>query len=149
MVFWDITKNHKKYKYIKNLLTVDSYGSFCLITSEVAEKQYFVILCNARGSPVDCRCINIKPTFVTMNKTHIIIANESYIYMWHYMDINTKEDDYYGQDVDIKLLDKNMMKEIVFYVDDIPNLNSNYDAETFRPLKKATDPITAISSNKK
>ena len=51
--------------------------------------------------------------------------------------------------INIELLKNKLMKEIIFYVEDIPNLNDTYNIESFDPSKTTSDLITSISANQK
>jgi len=46
--------------------------------------QYILILCNAIGSPVDSKYIEVEPTFIHMTDYHVIVASEELIYIWQY-----------------------------------------------------------------
>lgn len=76
-----------------------------------------VILCNAVGCPIDSKYITIEPRFVTMNKTHIIIASDDLIYYWQYRSQHAK----------LTTLEqekkKKSGKENVFHIEEIPNPN--------------------------
>jgi hypothetical protein len=55
VVFWDLKKDEKNTKYVKNLINVVSCGQFCLIVAQVAENSHIGILSNSIGSPIDNR----------------------------------------------------------------------------------------------
>lgn len=148
MIFWDTKKNTRTLKYVKNLIEVVSSGSFCLLTAKVADTNYIAILCNSIGSPVDNRIINIFPEFVTLNETHAIISNKHYVYIWQFRSQqNELNPNHYGQNINIDLLKKKLMKEIIFFIEDNPNLNDSYNVESFNPSKSSADPICAIYAN--
>lgn len=148
MYFWDTKKNTRNMKYVKNLIDVTSHGSFCLLTAKISENNYILILCNSIGSPVDNRIINFNPEFIGLNETHIIACSKNYVYCWQY---RSQHGDilqhHFGNDLNIDLLKKKLMKEIVFFVEDNPNINDIYNPETFNPSKKTTDPICTIFVN--
>jgi WD repeat-containing protein 35 len=150
MIFWDIKKNTRSLKYVKNLLDVASCGSFCLLTAKVADSSYILILCNSIGSPVDNRIINIEPEFIHLTETHVIVASKSYVYAWQFRNQQTDfNPNHYGQHINIDLLKKTLMKEIIFFVEDVPNMSENYNMESFNPSKNSSDPISAIYANDK
>ena len=137
-------------KYVKNLIDVASYGSFCLLTAQINENSYILILCNSIGSPVDNRIINICPDYIGLNETHIIACSKSYIYVWQYRSQHADiSESHFGHNINIDLLKKQFMKEIVFFVEDNPNINDIYNSETFIPKKKTQDPISSIFVNSK
>jgi WD repeat-containing protein 35 len=136
-------------------MDVTSYGSFCLITAKISDTNYILILCNSIGSPVDNRVINICPSIITINETHIIISNKLYIYVWQYRSLSIITGDSnnihnYSQLLyiyNIDLLKKKMMREIAFFIDDNPNLNDYYNIDTFQANKTSGDKITSLYSN--
>jgi WD repeat-containing protein 35 len=148
MIFWDVKKNSRSLKYVKNLLDVTSCGSFCLLTARVADTSYILILCNSIGSPVDNRIINIEPEYITLTETHVIAASKSYVYTWQFRNQQTEfNPNHYGQHINIDLLKKTMMKEIMFFVDDIPNMNESYNIDTYIPGKNTNDCISSVFAN--
>lgn len=150
MYFWDTKKNTRNMKYVKNLIDVISYGSFCLLTAKIFENNYILILCNSIGSPVDNRIINICPEFIGLNETHVVACSKSYVYVWQYRSQHRDlSQNHFGHNINIDLLKKKFMKEIVFFVEDNPNLNDIYNADSFNPIKKSNDPISSIFVNNK
>ena len=79
--------------------------------------QYIVILCNAVGCPIENKYITIEPKFVSMNKTHIIIACDDVVYYWQYRSQHSK----------LTTLEqekkKKSGKENAFHIEEIPNPN--------------------------
>lgn len=69
------------------------------------------------GCPIENKTINIEPRFVTMNKTHVIVACEDVVYYWQYRSHNAK----------LTTLEqekkKQAGKENVFHIEEIPNPN--------------------------
>lgn len=47
-------------------------------------QQYALVLCNAIGTPLETKYIDIQPLFWSMNSTHIIVASKSYFYLWNF-----------------------------------------------------------------
>ena len=85
MVFWDIKRNSKSIRYIKGLIDVRGTNDICCIISKIEgedEENWKLELCNSIGSPLDMKLINIEPLFSCMSKTHIVIANNDFIYLW-------------------------------------------------------------------
>ena len=161
MVFWDTKNNIKNVKYVKNLLSVVACDSYCLLSAKVNDSSYIGILCNSIGSPVDNRLLTIKPKFTAINDCMTFIANDSYVYIWQFRrkDLNeelSKENTInpYGRyfsnsTVDTNLLKKTMLKEIMFFIEDIPDGDLTYDIETFSIERTAKDPIVDIFANNK
>uniref|UniRef100_A0A8C9FCA5 WD repeat domain 35 n=1 Tax=Pavo cristatus TaxID=9049 RepID=A0A8C9FCA5_PAVCR len=67
VVFWD-TKNNEKYvKYVKSLISITTYGDFCVLATKADEDQpqYVLVLCNSIGTPLDPKYIDIGKHLVT------------------------------------------------------------------------------------
>ena len=88
VVFWDIKRETKTIRYIKNLVDIKGTMDMCTIISKQddgeTEDSWKLELCNSIGSPLDMKTINIEPMYNTMSKTHVIIANSDYVYIWQY-----------------------------------------------------------------
>ena len=103
-------------------------GEYCVLVAKVEDTsdQWYIILCNAVGCPIDSKTINIEPRFVTMNKTHIIVACEDVVYYWQFRSHNSK----------LTTLEqekkKKAGKENVFHIEEIPNPNQIYDKDKWR-----------------
>lgn len=148
VIFWDVKKNIRNFKYVKNLRDIVSYGSFCLLTAQVSDKNYIAILCNSIGSPVDNRIINICPEFTAINRTHAIVASKHYVYVWQFRNPTSNDlQKYYGHKINIDLLKRSLMKEIAFFLEENPNMKDNYILEHFTPTKTSNDPITSLCAN--
>jgi WD repeat-containing protein 35 len=149
IVFWDMSKNTKNFKFVKNLMGICSCNSFCLLTAKVSDNKYIAILCNSIGSPVDNRIINIRPDFISMNDTHAVISSTDFIYLWQFRYQKVDLSQYYGNKLNTDLLNRSVMKEIAFFIEDTPNIKDNYSAESFLHKKTTNDPICAIFCNDK
>ena len=49
--------------------------------------QYVLVLCNAIGTPLDSKYIDIEPAYVCMTKSHIIAASKEAFYTWQFKNI--------------------------------------------------------------
>lgn len=93
IIFWDTSINEKHVKYMRRLQKIVAFEEYCFLISKVDDKsvdQWQLVLCNAVGCPLDTKIINIEPKYVTMNKTHLIIASEEVIYYWQYRTSHAK-----------------------------------------------------------
>ena len=142
IVFWNTRTDDRYVKYVKKLMGVAGGGECCVLATKAEESnnRFVLILCNAIGSPIDTKQINIEPLFISMNKTHVIVCSEESIYVWQYR----------SQVSRLMSLDSSKRKigrEIAFNVDEQPDLNSIYDVERFsKPSRKAQDPISCVTS---
>ena len=86
IMFWDVSINEKHIKYMKRLQKIVACDEYCILIAKLEEKQdqWIIVLCNAVGCPIESKTVSIEPKFVTMNKTHVIIASDEVIYYWQY-----------------------------------------------------------------
>ena len=86
VVFWDVTTDEKQVKYVKSLLSIKAAGDHCVFATRADDdsNQHILILCNAIGSPVDSKYIDIEPLYVTMTPYHIVVSNGDIVYCWQY-----------------------------------------------------------------
>eukprot|EP00238_Polyblepharides_amylifera_P008608 CAMPEP_0196598138 /NCGR_PEP_ID=MMETSP1081-20130531/94147_1 /TAXON_ID=36882 /ORGANISM="Pyramimonas amylifera, Strain CCMP720" /LENGTH=1154 /DNA_ID=CAMNT_0041923789 /DNA_START=199 /DNA_END=3663 /DNA_ORIENTATION=- len=85
VMFWDTETNDRYAKYVKKLLSIRACGEYCVLATKGEEPdQYILILCNAIGSPVDSKYIEVEPMYMTMTQYHVIVASEELIYIWQY-----------------------------------------------------------------
>ena len=92
VVFWDVTTDEKHVKYVKQLLTIRAAGEHCVFATRADDDsgQYVLILCNAIGSPVDSKYIDIEPLYITMTPHHVMVSNGDIVYVWQYSTALTK-----------------------------------------------------------
>lgn len=78
IMFWDVSINEKHVKYMKRLQKIVACDEYCVLVAKLEETkdQWTIVLCNAVGCPIDSKTITIEPKFVTMNKTHVIVASD-------------------------------------------------------------------------
>ena len=49
--------------------------------------QYVLILCNAIGTPLESKYIDMEPLYVTMTDTHVVAASKEAFYSWQFKNI--------------------------------------------------------------
>ena len=146
VIFWNTELNEYKYKYVRNMIGICSFNSLCLITSKNEDNNYLLILCNSIGYAIDNKIVNIEPIFYNLNDTHIVISNENYVYLWQFREFEKRDNE--GNEYSnspLILLNKDNQKEICFFIDDIPNLNMEYDLDNFKMNKSSKDQISALT----
>jgi WD repeat-containing protein 35 len=86
LVFWSTTDGEKHAKAVKNLLHVTACRDLALLAAEVDDNpgEYVLLLCNALGTPLESKYINMEPRFVAISHTHVVAASSSAIFVWHY-----------------------------------------------------------------
>ncbi|MCQ2817045.1 MAG: hypothetical protein MJ252_07250 [archaeon] len=151
LVFWNTKTKKQNLKYVKKMVDLVSFGSFCLISAKINEDNYLLILSNSIGSPVDNKIINIEPVIMCMNSTHCAITDKHYVYIWQFrgneQGVENKSITFQGKEFAVNLLTKKMMRELCFFIDNNPNLNDVYNYETFQHKNKSEDPIVAMCMN--
>jgi WD repeat-containing protein 35 len=131
IVYWDSVVNEKHVRTMKGLLHIKAAGEYCVLVSEIEESkgEYILILSNAVGCPVDSKTINVKPRYVAMNTTHVIVCSDETVYYWQYRS-------QYSQSVSLESEKKKRAgKESAFHIEENPNPNTIYD----RTKWKASD----------
>lgn len=116
-MFWDTNTNERYIKYVKQLMSIHAAGENCVLATRTDDNsgQYCLILCNAIGSPVDSKYIDIQPLSVTMTDFHIIAANEDQIYVWHY---RTSVSKLTSVETSTSSLRRKDGRERIFHIDD-------------------------------
>jgi WD repeat-containing protein 35 len=141
VVFWDTNTDERYTKFVKNLLSIHAAGENCVLATRADDNtgQHILILCNAIGSPVDSKYIDIQPKHVTMTPYHIIAASDDQIYVWHYRSSVSKltSVDSSGS------LRRREGRERVFHIDDT---SSSAAGGAHRPT---ADAIAAISASQR
>ena len=113
VVFWDTNTDDRYTKYVKKLLSIGAAGENCILAtkadvsaaenhsagnvragdrsgrngrsgSDADDGTYILILCNAIGSPVDSKYINVMPSFLAMTPCHVVVASDTMLYVWQY-----------------------------------------------------------------
>ena len=143
IIFWDTSVNEKHVKYMKRLQRIACCDEYCILVAknEEVDGQWYVVLCNAVGCPIDSKTITVEPKHVAMSKTHVIIASDDVVYYWHYRQKNATVMAF----GDIK---KKAGKENAFHVDEQPKTDGVYDKNTWKkPDLTCEDPISAIAAS--
>ena len=115
-----------------------SAGEYSVLVTKSDEKDlWLLVLTNSIGSHVETRIINIEPMSMAMSATHVLVANESSVYLWHYRKQSVASM--------IDLDKRKTGRELAFYVDELPNDSAVYDREKFNAGKVTSDPISAVA----
>ncbi|GBG63808.1 hypothetical protein CBR_g39592 [Chara braunii] len=85
IMFWDTERNETFCKYVKRLIDIKAAGDHCVVSTRGEEPgQYILILCNAIGSPIDSKYLDIEPIHLAISETHVFAASEDIVYTWQY-----------------------------------------------------------------
>lgn len=139
VVFWDTKLHGHQVKYVRNLIGIAAAGDHCVLSTKTDDgsDQFVLILCNAMGTPVDSKYIDIEPVLLKMTKTHVIAASENCVYVWAYKSSKSAE-------AGVKARD-----EKIFHVDDSPSgSGSGMDPSKFKKNALETqDTICCMAMN--
>lgn len=79
------------YRYVRNLLTIGGYGSYCCIGALVERNvsaaapmtdTYVVLLCNSIGVTIESKYIPFQPVHICVTQSYAIIAAKSLVFIW-------------------------------------------------------------------
>ncbi|NWT50042.1 WDR35 protein, partial [Erythrocercus mccallii] len=147
VVFWD-TKNNEKYvKYVKSLISITTYGDFCVLATKADENQpqYVLVLCNSIGTPLDPKYIDIEPLFVTMTKTHVIAASKEAFYVWQYRVAKKLT----AMEINQLARTRKEGRERLYHIDDTSSGSGDGHLDYSRAFEGTRDPICAITASDK
>jgi WD repeat-containing protein 35 len=160
VIFWDTKGNQTTTKVIDFVLGIQAYGEHCVIASEsqkiisrdanvivetnFKDQMYQLNICNSLGTTVDSKYIDLKPQFLAMTGTHVIVASQSQFLLWHY---HTPKSTLHGM---------KPKKDKRFHIDDNPSgvneVLSDLDRISYEPPVKnipTKDPICCIAATDK
>ncbi|KAF4527968.1 hypothetical protein B566_EDAN014960 [Ephemera danica] len=148
VVFWD-TKNNECYtKYISRLLGIAAAGEHCVLATRTDASdggRYGLILCNAIGTPVDTKYIDVEPVWITMNSTHVIAASKEYFFVWHFRTPKSRSTlEIAGS--------RRERKEKVYHIDDSPSGAADIMKDRdkgIREVMSTLDPICCVAASEK
>eukprot|EP01105_Mastigella_eilhardi_P009634 TRINITY_DN2268_c0_g1_i1.p1 TRINITY_DN2268_c0_g1~~TRINITY_DN2268_c0_g1_i1.p1 ORF type:complete len:779 (-),score=235.82 TRINITY_DN2268_c0_g1_i1:3400-5388(-) len=137
IMFWNLKSDEKHLRRVKKFVSVYAKGDRCVLVSKSEEvlDQWVLIMCNSCGSLLDTHYLDMQPKFITMTETHVIVANESFFFVWQYQEATNTE----GTAVRLLPLEKRESKDILRHIDDIEDSKANVNLR-----KPNNDPITAI-----
>lgn len=160
VIFWDTQGNQTISKVVDFVLGIHCHDEHCVIACETQkiipkdtnivvetsfkDQMYQLSICNSLGTTVDSKYIELKPQFITMNSTHVIIANHSQFLLWQY---HTPKSTLHGL---------KQKRDKRFHIDDNPSgvneVLSDLDRVSYEPPIKnipTKDSICCIASSDK
>lgn len=151
LIFWEPARNVKNVKYVKNLSGLCAGGDHCclLTQSEDDGGQNVLVLCNAIGTPMDSKFIDIDPQFVCMTATHVVTASYNAIHVWQYTSVSSVVSLDYAHVMPQVGVQKEK-KEKLFHIDDENPERSKMEEVNPNILNAHTqDPICSICASDK
>lgn len=160
VVFWDTQGSQVTSKVVDIVLGIHAHGEHCVIACETQkiipkdnnivvetnfkDQMYQLNICNSLGTTVDSKYVDLKPQFVSMNTSHVIIANQSQFLLWQY---HTPKSTLHGL---------KQKKDKRFHIDDNPSgvseVLSDLDRVSYDPPVKnipTKDAICCIAASDK
>ena len=148
VAFWDTKTGEKYTKYVKKLISIVAHGDYCVLSTHGDEAdQYILILCNAIGSRVDSRHIDMEPKFTAITSTHVVAASPSMVYVWQYRSAASKL-----KPLAMEAppgLKKKDINERIFHVDDMAGAGSAQSRKNAAKIPPTTDPVVAVCASDK
>eukprot|EP00741_Cyanophora_paradoxa_P024440 tig00022075_g23597.t1 len=151
VIFWDTKTDERYVKYVKKLIAIQAAGEHCVLATKAddASGQHILILCNAIGSPVDSKYIDVEPIYISMTPYHVTVASEDTVYVWQYRTVLSKltsvDNSVSGAGAALR---RKEGRERVFHIDDVPS-SSSTAAQYRKPDVPTNDPICCLSSSDK
>mmetsp|Transcript_6986 Transcript_6986/g.14069 ORF Transcript_6986/g.14069 Transcript_6986/m.14069 type:complete len:1248 (+) Transcript_6986:71-3814(+) len=173
VTFWNMNSEERRTKHIKGVKFIRAAGENALVVIgqgkeanmpppvgdeenvDVGPKpsQHILMLCNAIGSPVDTKYIDIKPIFVEMTETHVVVSDYRSVYVWQYrtnaMKMSGDGNDNRKNSAAVALLRRNTGRERMFDIEDVSSSPAQ-PVDEFKIKKgRSKDGICAITASKK
>ncbi|CAF4285167.1 unnamed protein product [Rotaria socialis] len=90
VVFWNTKTNEVNYRYVRNLLSLGGFGSYCCIGSFIERgtstintaDSYVVLLCNSIGVTIESKYIPFHPIYICVTQSYAVIASKSLVFIW-------------------------------------------------------------------
>lgn len=143
VMFWD-TKNNDKYpKYVRKLMGIQAFGDFCVLATKGENPgEYILILCNAIGSPVDSKYIDIEPKYLSITHYHVIAASDDVVYVWQFRTSFSKV-----LSTDVTGVARKDVREKLFHIDEANPSTGDRGPDHFKaPDTPTSDPVSAITA---
>eukprot|EP00899_Mesostigma_viride_P008010 jgi/Mesvir1/1720/Mv21173-RA.1 len=150
IMFWDTSTNDRYAKYVKKLIAIQAHGEYCVLSTKGEEPgQYILILCNAIGSPVDSKYIDVEPVYLCMTDFHVVAASDEVVFVWQYRTAVSKLSSALDAMGGVRRKEGGGGRERMFHIDVLPT-NEQGGVEKFkRPLHPTEDPIACICASEK
>ncbi len=65
-------------------ISLNLYTSTLHLSQGENPGEHILILCNAIGSPVDSKYIEVEPKYLAITNYHVIAANDEVVYVWQF-----------------------------------------------------------------
>ncbi|XP_049547434.1 WD repeat-containing protein 35 [Anopheles darlingi] len=159
VTFWDTNSNQCYSKQIDAIMSMAATNDHCVIAVETKmtgkefsivsegkgkDLMYQLLICNSISTTVDSKYLDIRPEFITMNSSHVIVASKDHFLLWHYH--TPKGASTLHANLKVK-------RDRKYHIDDTPALEvlNDLDSKTAQEIPSkvdpSQDPICCIASS--
>ncbi|CAG0891619.1 unnamed protein product [Cyprideis torosa] len=84
--FWNHETGDIHFRPLRSLIGIASAGDHCVLATrqDDASGQFHLHLCNAIGTTVDSKTMELEPICLAMNKSQVIACSKDNVYVWQY-----------------------------------------------------------------
>ncbi|KAG1659041.1 hypothetical protein FOA52_010881, partial [Chlamydomonas sp. UWO 241] len=129
---------------MNNINVLQAFGDFCVLATKGENPgEYILILCNAIGSPVDSKYIEVEPKFLSITNYHVIAASDDVVYVWQFRTSFSKV-----LSTDVTGVKRKDVREKLFHIDEANPSVGDRGPESFKaPNLSTSDPVSAITAS--
>jgi len=147
VMFWNTKTDEHNVKYVKQLLDIKACAENCVLAHRAddnPEHEYVLVLCNAIGSPLALKYIDVAPTFLCITAYHVCAASADFVYVWQY---RTLMGALTSVDSGNSSLRRKEGRERSFHIDDAPSSMTDTALAVVRGRDPTADPIVAVAAS--
>ncbi|XP_055920136.1 WD repeat-containing protein 35 isoform X1 [Eupeodes corollae] len=155
ITFWNTNSNQRFLKEVEPVMCMAACNEHCVIAVEClntnirditligAEKKaedkcYQLLLCNSIGTTVDSKYTDVKPNYIGINSTYVVIASNDEVLLWHYHTPKSSTN----------IPGAKGRKEKRFHIDDTP-IGVDTKELNIKSSHENQDPISAVTISEK
>ncbi|CAG0879889.1 unnamed protein product [Darwinula stevensoni] len=140
VMFWNINTQEYHVRQVRSLIGIAAAGDHCVMASRLEDGsgQHALVLCNAIGTPIDSKYVDIEPICVAMTSSLIFAASRDNVYVWQYGTLKARST------LDVTLGRSEARRERIFHVDDTPSGTADLSLEN-RKEDQTNDPICCMT----
>ncbi|XP_047144990.1 WD repeat-containing protein 35 isoform X1 [Hydra vulgaris] len=141
VIFWDTKGSERYIKYVRNLVNIVTAADHCVLMTKAEDSshQFILVLCNAIGTPLDSRYIDIEPRFICITSTHVVAASKEAFYTWNYKAVKK-----FNTDIAQNVNRKKDGSEKYFHIDDVPSGAGDGITDLKKAKAATSDPVCSI-----
>ncbi|CAF4041793.1 unnamed protein product [Adineta steineri] len=147
VVFWNTKTNEVHYRYVRNLLGIGGYGSYCCIGALVERiappmnnaiaDTHVILLCNSIGITIESKYVPFQPVHICVTESYAIISAKSLIYIWGISGF-----------IGSQMVKKQSFEKFI-QIDDPATVRQGDELQLSLMANETEDPITSISATDK